>query len=74
MWLSAINTSSQAKNQAQRQVTLADDNKVASSKSLKPKFRKVSDFTEAHDYHLLAIILDYLRGKVDQQFQKNRLV
>ena len=29
LWLSAINTSSQAKNQAERQVKMADDNKVA---------------------------------------------
>lgn len=28
LWLAAVNTSSQAKNQARRQVGLADDNKV----------------------------------------------
>lgn len=28
LWLAAVNTSSQAKNQAQTQVKMADDNKV----------------------------------------------
>jgi len=32
VWLAAINTSSQAKSQAQRLVNRADDNKVGSNK------------------------------------------
>lgn len=35
VWLSAINTSSQAKNQAQRLVNMADDDKVGIIKALK---------------------------------------